>query len=585
MIFNTLSITVAQRTREFATVRTIGGSRRQVLVSVLVEALAVGLLASLIGLFAGFGLAAGLRELFQALDLDLPATGLVFATADRVVSMLVGVLVTLIAGLAPAFRATRVPPIAAVREGAELPRGRFARVWPWAAGVTTALGVLLLGYSLFASDIDTAQRLLSIAFGVLALFVGVALLSPRLVRPLAAVVGWPGSRMGGVAGRLAKGNATRNPGRTAATAAALMIGIALVTFVSVLAQGMRTSNRDAIERQIVADYIITSQDGYTPFPAAAGAAAASTDGAELVTDVRSGLAELAGSDRYLTGIDPQEITGGYSFEWHDGSDAVLADLGRNGAIVAEDFADDKQLAIGDSFAARTADGEQATLVVKGIYTPPPFYPLLGAVSIPTETFDTLYERPENQYTFVNVPGGPTPAAEQAIEAAVTDFPDTNVLTREQWVDKEDQEIQQFLSLLYVLLALSVVVSIFGIVNTLVLTIYERTRELGMLRAVGMTRRQVRRMVRHESVITALIGAALGLPLGIFLAALMTRALDQFDLQFVVPTGQIVVLALVAIVVGMLAAILPARRAARLNVLKRSSTSSPPASPRLAERPK
>jgi putative ABC transport system permease protein len=567
VIFNTLSITVAQRTREFATVRTIGGSRRQVLISVLVEALAVGLLASLIGLFSGYGLAAGLRELFAALNLDLPATGLVFATRTVVVSLLVGVIVTLVAGLAPAMRATRVPPIAAVREGAELPRGRFARVWPWVAAVITALGVLLLGYSLFASDIDTAQRLLSIAGGVLALFVGVALLSPRLVRPLARIVGWPATRVGGVAGRLAQGNSMRNPGRTAATAAALMIGIALVTFVSVLAEGMRTSNSDAIKRQIRADFVITSQDGYTPFVAGAGAAARDAAGAEVVTDVRTDLAEVAGSDRYVTGIDPENVTAGYRFEWQDGSDAVLGRLGRTGAIVAEDFADDKALAVGDSFPLRTAGGERTQLVVKGIYKPPPFYPLLGSVSVSTRTFDSLYARKRNQYTFANFPGGPTEEGRQALEAAVASFPDARVQTREEWIEKEDREFQQFLSLLYVLLALSVIVSIFGIVNTLVLSIYERTRELGMLRAVGMTRRQVRRMVRHESVITALIGAALGLPLGVFLAALMTRALDQFDVQFVVPTGQLVLLAVVAIVVGMLAAILPARRAARLNVLQ------------------
>jgi putative ABC transport system permease protein len=566
VIFNTLSITVAQRTREFATVRTIGASRRQVLVSVLVEAFAIGLLASLIGLFSGFGLAAGLRALFKALELDLPSTGLVFATRTVVVSLLVGVVVTVLAGLAPAIRATKVPPIAAVREGATLPRGRFARVWPWVASVITALGLLLLGYSLFANDIGTAARLLSMAFGVLAMFVGVALLSPKLVRPLARVVGWPATRIGGVAGQLAQGNSTRNPGRTAATAAALMIGIALVTFVSVLAQGMRTSNSDAIKRQIVADFVITSQDGYTPFVAAAGEAARSTPNAAVVTDVRTDLAKVAGSSRYLTGIDPKRITAGYHFEWKDGSDAVLSDLGRNGAIVAKDFADDKNLAVGDSFGLRTAGGERAQLVVKGIYKPPPFYPLLGSVSIPTSTFDSLYERKRNQYTFVNIPGGPTAANEKAIEAAVADFPDARVQTRAQWIDKEDAEIRQFLSLLYVLLALSVIVSIFGIVNTLVLSVFERTRELGMLRAVGMTRRQVRRMVRHESVITALIGASLGLPLGVFLAALMTRALDQFDVQFVLPTGQLIVLAVVAVVVGMLAAILPARRAARLNVL-------------------
>jgi putative ABC transport system permease protein len=567
VIFNTLSITVAQRTREFATVRTIGGSRRQVLASVLIEALVVGIVASVIGLFAGFGLASGLRWLFEALDLELPMTGLVFATRTVVVAMLVGVVVTVLAGLVPAIRATRVPPIAAVREGAVLPSGRFARIWPYVAGVTTLIGVTLLGYSLFADDVDTVQRLLAIAVGVLALFVGIALLSPRLVRPLAAVVGWPATRVGGVAGRLAKGNSMRNPGRTAATAAALMIGIALVTFVSVLAQGLRTSNSDAIERQIRADFVITSQDGYTPFVAAAGDAARSTRGAQVVTDVRTDLAEVGGSDRYVTGIDPNRITNTYAFEWKQGSDAVLQSLGRNGAIVANEFADEKNLEIGDPFPLRTAAGRRTLLVVNGIYKPPPFYPLLGSVSISNQTFDSIYDQKRNKFTFVNVAGEPTRAAKRDVEAAVAAFPDARVQTRAEWIEKEDAEIQQFLSLLYVLLALSVIVSIFGIVNTLVLSVFERTRELGMLRAVGMTRRQVRRMVRHESIITALIGAALGLPLGVFLAALITRSLGQYEVDFVVPTGQLVVLAVVAIVVGVLAAILPARRAARLNVLQ------------------
>ncbi len=172
----------------------------------------------------------------------------------------------------------------------------------------------------------------------------------------------------------------------------------------------------------------------------------------------------------------------------------------------------------------------------GLYEPPPFYPLLGAVSVTTETYDEAYERPRNQFTFVNVPGGPTPGTTSSLEEAVADFPDANVRTREDWIISQDEDFNQFLIMLYVLLALSVIVSVFGMVNTLVLSVFERTRELGMLRAVGMTRRQARRMVRHESVITALIGAALGLPLGIFLAALVTQALRQFDVRFSVPVG-------------------------------------------------
>jgi len=566
VIFNTLSITVAQRTRELATLRTIGASRRQVLGSVLLEALVIGALASVIGLFLGLALAKGLNALFKALELELPTAGLVFSPRTVIVSLLVGIVVTLVAGLAPAIRATRVPPISAVREGATLPTSRFARFWPYLAVILIALAVALLGYSLLASDIDTAQRLLSIAVGVLALFVGVALLSPRLVRPLAALVGWPATRIGGTAGRLAQVNARRNPGRTASTAASLMIGIALVTFVAVLAAGLRDSNRDAIESQIRADLIITSEDGYTPFVGGASDAARTSPVAEVVTDVREEIAKVAGSGTDVSGIDPDRITAGYAFTWKDGSDATLGELGGNGAILADNFAEDKNLVVGDTFPVVAPGGKRMTLQVKGIAEPPPFYPLLGAVTISKTTFDSIFDSRQNRFTFVNVAGEPSQASKRAIETAVQQYPDARVQTRDEWVDKEDKEFQQFLSMLYVLLALSVIVSIFGIINTLVLSVFERTRELGMLRAVGMTRRQVRRMIRHESVITALIGAALGLPLGVFLAALMTRALDQFDVQFKVPTGQLVLFAVVSIIVGVLAAILPARRAARLNVL-------------------
>ena len=567
VIFNTLSITVAQRTRELATLRTIGASRRQVLGSVVVEALTIGFLASLVGLFLGLGLAKGLNALFVALNLDLPISGTVFAVRTVVVSLLVGVLITLVAGFFPALRATRVPPIAAVREGAALPRSRLSRLSPYIAGVTTALAVLLLLNGMFRDGLGIAERLLSLGAGCLLLFLGVALISSRLVKPLGSVLGWPGRRIGGAAGKLASENAVRNPGRTAATAAALMIGIALVTFVAVLASGMKQSNRGAIERQVRAEYVVTSQDGFTPFVAAAGDALASTPATELVTSVRAELGKVAGSSKYVTGIEPDKIARAYRFDWKEGSDAVLGELGRNGAIVDDDFADDKKLEVGDTFSLLVPSGKRTELEVKAIYEPPPFYPLLGSVSIPQAAFDSLYERPRNQFTFVDVPGEPTDETTRELEQAVAGYPDANVLTRSEWITDQDEEFNQFLLMLYVLLALSVIVSVFGMVNTLVLSVFERTRELGMLRAVGMTRRQARRMVRHESVITALLGAALGLPLGVFLAALVTRALSQFEVEFRVPALQLVAFALVAVAVGILAAVLPARRAARLNVLE------------------
>ncbi|HET9545781.1 MAG TPA: ABC transporter permease, partial [Gaiellaceae bacterium] len=266
-------------------------------------------------------------------------------------------------------------------------------------------------------------------------------------------------------------------------------------------------------------------------------------------------------------IETDRIAEAYTFKWQNGSDDVLADLGRDGAIVAKDFAESNDLEVGSPVKVASPAGEEALLEVKAIYEPPPFYPILGAVSISIETFDSLYERPRNQFVFANVAGNPTDATTEQLEAGVAGFPDAKVQTKEQWITQQDEDFNQFLIMLYVLLALAVIISLFGMVNTLVLTVYERTRELGMLRAVGMTKRQTRRMIRHESVITALIGAALGVPLGIFLAILVTQALSQFDLQFAVPTGWLIAFAIIAVIVGILAAIAPARRAARLNVLE------------------
>ena len=349
VIFNTLSITVAQRIREFATLRTLGASRRQVLRSVILEALVIGLGASIVGLFAGLGLAVGLNELFKSLNLDLPQTSTVFATRTVVVSLLVGTLVTLIAGLFPAIRATRVPPIAAVREGATMPRGRFARFTPYIAAVIVALAVLALGYGTLGDDIALGDRFALLGIGVLALFIGVAMLSSRLVRPLVRVVGLPARRLGGAAGMLAERNAQRNPGRTAATAAALMIGIALVTFISVLANGLRVSNSDAIERQIQSDLIVTSQDGYSEFPAAVGDAVERVQGVETVSNVRQDIAEVDGDGANLTGLD-ERITEVYAFRWEEGSDEVLAQLGSDGAVLPNNVAEDNDLAVGDTIS-------------------------------------------------------------------------------------------------------------------------------------------------------------------------------------------------------------------------------------------
>ncbi|HYI75624.1 MAG TPA: FtsX-like permease family protein [Gaiellaceae bacterium] len=567
VIFNTFSITVAQRTREFATLRTLGATRRQVLGSVILESLVIGFLASLIGLGLGVLLAEGIEGLFRALGVELPTAERVFALRTVIVALVVGVGITLVAGIFPAIRATRVPPIAAVREGAVLPKSRFAPFVPWIAGLVTVLALVMLARAMFMDELGTADRLLSIAAGVLLLFLGVAMLSSHVVGPIARFVGFPARSAGGVAGRLASRNAVRSPARTAATAAALMIGIALVSFIATLTNGMKASNREAIEEQIAADYVVTSLDGYTPFVAAAGDALAESSVPEVVTSVRSEAGLVDGVTTEVGGLEPETIADAYIFDWRDGDDSVLAKLGDNGALVSSNYAEDHDVSVGDVLTLRSAADRTAEITVVGTFRPPPFYPLIESVNVSSELFDELYDRPRNRWTWANVPGEPNEENRAGLEQAIAGFPDTQLETREEWIDREDADFNEFISFLYVMLTLAVFVSIFGMINTLVLSVYERTREIGMLRAIGMTRRQVRRMIRQESIITALIGAAIGLPLGIFLAALVNRALSEYDVRFSIPWVQLIVLTIVAIVIGILAAIMPARRAAKLDPLR------------------
>jgi putative ABC transport system permease protein len=234
--------------------------------------------------------------------------------------------------------------------------------------------------------------------------------------------------------------------------------------------------------------------------------------------------------------------------------------------VSSNWAEDHDVSVGDTVEIRSTADKTADVTVVGTFEPPPFYPLLESVNVSTELFDSLYDRPRNRWTWANVADS-TDASRVEMEEAISGFPDTQLETREEWIDREDADFNEFISFLYVMLTLAVFVSIFGMINTLVLSVYERTREIGMLRAIGMTRRQVRRMIRQESIITALIGAAIGLPLGIFLAALVNRALSEYDVRFAIPWVQLVVLTVVAVIIGILAAIMPARRAAKLNPLE------------------
>jgi putative ABC transport system permease protein len=566
VIANTLSITIAQRMREFATLRTLGASRRQVLWSVVIEAFVIGVVGSVIGLFLGLALAKGLNALFVTFGIDLPQGQTVFATRTVIVSLLVGTIVTLVASIRPARRATRVPPIAAVREGSVLPVSRFARYGPVTALVVLAVAVAMVSLGTLASGIATGPRLLLLGVGVILLFFGVSMNAARVVRPLAAVLGAPAQSIGGAPGILARDNATRNPSRTASTASALMIGLALVTFVAIFSAGIFKSFEDAVDELFIADYAITATNTFTPIDVAAGESLVGKPGVSDVTPIRAGSAHFLGSDHDLSGVD-SNIATGVKIDWTAGGPSVPSKLGNDGFFTNSDLAKSHDLHLGSTVSFEFPSGERKNVRLLGIYKEPNGGSPFGDATVSTQLFDKYNPRPKDLMVLVNTPDGVSDANTATLEDDVSSFADAKVQTRDEFKTNFIAPIKKIINLLYALLALAVIVSLVGIINTLVLTIFERTRELGMLRAVGMTRRQVRMMIRYESIVTSLMGATLGLIVGVFLAALVSQALSGEGVVFAVPWLQLVYFIIAAILVGILAAVIPARRAARLNVLQ------------------
>jgi putative ABC transport system permease protein len=567
-IFNTFSITVAQRTREFGLLRTLGASRRQIMSSVGIEALTLGLLGAAVGLAGGIGFAFGINELFKAVGIDLPNTGTVIAARTVIVSLIVGVVVTLIAALAPALRATRVTPMAALRE-AELQdaqaRGRVVTAVAVAVGVV-GLAMMLVGLFGGIDDSGTAAGLLG--GGAAAILFGVSLFSPRLVRPLASITGRPLEKLRGLTGRLARENAMRKPGRTATTAAALMIGLALVVFVTVFAAGIKSSVNKTIDESFRGEIVLQNSDGFSPIPRDAVDAARHVDGVSTVSSITyaTGALPHGGQNVRLAAVDPATLGEVLALTFKSGGPGVLGGLGPHDTIVDENFARDQGLKVGDTLRVRTPIERTATFRVLG--TVKGELDLLGK-AIVDQSATAQFGRLQPSFALARLQPDASPkAVQKKIDAAVTHrYPTVDVQNQSQLKDQQESQVNQLLGLVYALLSLAVIVSLFGIVNTLALSIHERTRELGMLRAVGMSRRQVRTMVRYEAVITALIGAILGTVLGVVFAALVSRPLadEGFGLSYPIPT--LIMLLVLAAVAGVIAAIGPARRASRLDVLR------------------
>ena len=568
IIFNTFSISVAQRRREFALLRSIGATRRQVLVAVGAEALVLGVVASVLGLLCGLGFAQGLGALFDAAGWGIPRSGMQLALRTIVIGLSVGIGVTLLAALFPAVRATRVPPMAAMRDEALGEPPRSSRRRQAATALVGVAGLALLVEGLLGGG-PASSRLTAMGLGSLLVFVGVALSARYVVRPLAAIVGWPLQRLGHATGELARDNATRNPARTAVTAAALMVGLALVVFVSVFAAGLKDSINGSIEDRAKAELVVSS-DTMAPLSRAAGpridrVPAVLATAPQYIDEVQVNGRKVNALTDQLNGIDPLAMRDTYSFRWLEGSDADLQRLHGTNAIVEEQFAKAHGVSVGERFRVTGATGRSATLTAIAEYRDPQ---LMQGVMVETGRFQALSSLRDPFAYFVALSPGThdVAAAQREVKAALAGFPAAKVRTRAQYSDYIGAALDQIVYLLYALLAMSIVISMFGIANSLFLSIHERTRELGMLRAIGATAAQVRRMIRYESVITSLIGGVLGTGVGILFAWLTTFAVKDLGVGFSIPAGQLVVFLLLAVVVGVLGAVAPARRAARLQIL-------------------
>ena len=565
IIFNAFSITVAQRRREFAMLRALGASRRQVLLTVVGEALAMGVSASLLGLLAGLGVARLINALFKAMGADVPTAGIGLAPRTIVVALAVGVGVTLVSALLPALRATKVSPMAVLAEGAQLPPSRLSRLSTPAACAVALLGAAALAAGIMSAA-ATTTRLLEMGLGAVLLFVALAMLSRYLVRPLAALIGRPLQALAPTSGRLARENAARNPQRTAATAAALMIGLALVVFVAVFAQGLKTSFIDSLARSNRAAVVVTD-DSYTmALPARGAAAVRALPSVRIATGVALANAQVNGSVTQLAAVEPRSFGSVWHFNWiKGGSDRLLGRLNGSTAIVEEQYAKSNHVTIGSRVTAVGQSGRKLTLTVIGEHRDPM---IMNGMVVGDEVFKRLGAPTDSALLLVTGrPGVGAGTLKAEVTKALSGYPTQTVRTQTDYYNFLKKQVNQILLMLYALLAMSVTISIFGIVNTLVLSVYERTREIGMLRAIGTSRRQMRRIVRYESVITSVIGGLLGTAVGIVFGYVVTKQFGDQGLVFSLPYAQLAVFLVVAGVVGVLAAVLPARRAANLDVLQ------------------
>jgi putative ABC transport system permease protein len=555
LIFNTFSMLVAQRTRELALMRALGASRGQVTRSVLLEALVVGFVSSIGGFGAGIAVAVGLRGLLGALGIDLPGGSTVIQLRTFLVCMVVGVGVTALAALVPARKAAKVAPVQAMRESGPAEERSLVRRTSVGAGfLVLGIGSLVLGL--------TGGGLSLVGLGAALSFIGVTVISPLFARPVVAVLGLPFAKLG-VPGALGRGNAMRSPRRTSSTAAALMIGLALVAAISTLGASAKKSVTHIVSTSLGADYIIHTKqfEGFSPDVATA---LAGKPGLTAVSAFRQGEAKIGKAGKVsVQGVDPTTLEEVLKLTVVQGD---LSHLTSSQLAVSKNELSNLNLKLGDTVPVLWAKTGSHPLTIGAVYDE---NQLAGGYLVNDQTYNDNVTNKQLVVVAVKASG---PTARSTLDQALKDFPNVVVQNQAQFVKTQGDQIDTLLNAITGLLVLSVLIAVLGIINTLALSVVERTRELGLLRAVGLQRRQLRRMIRAESVVISLYGALLGVVVGLaFGYALVTSLHDQGITEFAVPYGRIVVVLLVAALGGVIAAALPARRAAKLNVLEAVSS--------------
>jgi putative ABC transport system permease protein len=564
IIVNTFSIVVAQRTRELALLRALGASGRQVRVSVIGEALGVGILASVVGIAIGIVMSVALRGLLGALGLDIPSTSLVIKPTSIIFGLAVGIGVTLVSSIFPARRAARVPPIAALRSVAVEERNLRTRTM--VGTVITLLGLVALAAGLFGSG-----GIQLVGLGAFGCFLGIAILGPVIARPVGRALGAPLPRLRGISGNLARENAVRNPRRTASTAAALMIGVALVGLFSIFASSAKASISEQIDRAFRADFVVLHAGGGfgAPFSPKLARTLDKDPNVEVARGLRFAPLRIGGKTDYAVSSDPRTIGELFDFGPAAGS---LPTLGENDIAVSTAAMQDHHWRFGQQVRARFPVGGVSKLRIAATYR-------VGAQKglsdyfLATSAYVPRYTELADYQVYVKLKPGVTAAtAKPGLTRIVEEFPGTKLTNQAGLKEQFETQVNQLLAIIFALLALALIIALIGIMNTLLLSIVERTREIGLLRAVGMSRRQVRSTVRWEAVIVAVFGALLGLAIGLGLGWALVRALnDEGITSFAVPYVQLIVYIVIAGIAGVFAAAYPARRASHLDVLDAIST--------------